>query len=277
MSEDQPLPAATGGDRAETAPSADTRARGRSLRNRVLLSLTGVLLVGVVWELVVVLYELPVVVLPSPWIVIAAVGELVRTYAFWRDVGVSCFEFVAGYAVGVGLGVGVGVLMGESRYFRMTATPVIEALRFIVPFAWIPLTVLWFGTSYVGKVVLVAYAVFFVMTVSTTRSVLNVEPTLTRVGTMLGMGRVRLALQVHLRASAPGIASAARAAAAVGWIAVVAAEYVGASAGLGVLITNAATSLQTRIVLAGMIVIGLIGAAVSALIRLVSRSRLEYR
>jgi len=247
------------------------------VRNRLLLSLAGVALVGVVWESVVVAYALPVVVLPPPWIVLAALGELVRSAAFWRDVGVSCFEFAAGYALGVVAGVGVGLLLGESRWFRMTTTPVIEALRFIVPFAWIPLTVLWFGTSYLGKVVLVAYAVFFVMTVSTARSVLNVEPTLTRVGTMLGMGRVRLALQVHLRAAAPGIASAARAAAAVGWIAVVAAEYVGASAGLGVLITNAATSLQTRLVLAGMIVIGLIGAAVSALIRVIARATLEYR
>ena len=277
MSGDRPLTAATsGGDLAEPG-IADTRARHRQMRNRLLLSLTGVLLVGAVWELVVVLYRLPVVVLPPPWTVIATLGELVRSYAFWRDVGVSCFEFAAGYAIGVVLGVGVGALMGESRYFRMTATPVIEALRFIVPFAWIPLTVLWFGTSYAGKIVLVAYAVFFVMTVSTARSVMNIEPTLTRVGTMLGMGRVRLALQVHLRAAAPGIARGARAAAAVGWIAVVAAEYVGASAGLGVLITNAATSLQTRVVLAGMIVIGLIGAAVSALIRRISRSHLEYR
>ena len=50
------------------------------------------------------------------------------------------------------------------------ATPVVESLRFIVPFAWIPLTILWFGTSYTGKILLVAYAVFFVMVVSTARA-----------------------------------------------------------------------------------------------------------
>ncbi len=88
------------------------------------------------------------------------------------------------------LGVAIGLLMGEWRHFRMTATPIIESLRFIVPFAWIPLTILWFGTSYVGKILLVAYAVFFVMVVSTARAVAHVEPTLSRVGTMLGMGRV---------------------------------------------------------------------------------------
>jgi ABC-type nitrate/sulfonate/bicarbonate transport system permease component len=91
------------------------------------------------------------------------------------------------------------------------------------------------------------------------------------------MGRVALALRVHLRAAAPMIASAARAAAAIGWIAVVAAEYIGASAGLGLMITNAASSLATPVVIAGMIVIGLVGAGVSLLIGWIARSRLDYR
>jgi ABC-type nitrate/sulfonate/bicarbonate transport system permease component len=249
----------------------------RVIQHRVLLPALGVLLVLVVWEATVIGWRLPVIVLPSPWTVAATLAELLITPVFWRDVGVSLFEFGSGYALGVALGVAVGLLMGESRRFRMAATPVIESLRFIVPFAWIPLTILWFGTSYTGKIVLVAYAVFFVMVVSTARAVAQVEPTLTRVGVMLGMGRWQLAFKVHLRAAAPTIASAARAAAAIGWIAVVAAEYIGASAGLGLLITNAATSLATAVVIAGMIVIGVIGALVSVLIRWLSHARLDWR
>ncbi|MEO6928815.1 MAG: ABC transporter permease [Casimicrobiaceae bacterium] len=247
------------------------------LRDRVLLPLVGVLLVVACWQATLLIYRLPVVVLPTPWSVVQTLVELVATMAFWHDVGISLYEFITGYALGVGLGVAVGLAMGESRLFRLTVTPVVESLRFIVPFAWIPLTILWFGTSFTGKILLVAYAVFFVMVVSTARSVAQIEPTLTRVGTMLGMGRVALALRVHLRAAAPGIASAARAAAAIGWIAVVAAEYIGASAGLGVMITNAASSLATATVIAGMIVIGMIGAGVSASIKCLSRRYLDYR
>jgi ABC-type nitrate/sulfonate/bicarbonate transport system permease component len=249
----------------------------RVLANRVLLPCLGVLLVLSLWEATLLAYHLPAIVLPSPWAVAATLVELVGTLAFWRDVGVSLYEFTLGYVIGVVLGVAVGMLMGESRRFRMSATPVVESLRFIVPFAWIPLTILWFGTSYTGKIVLVAYAVFFVMVVSTARAVAQVEPTLSRVGTMLGMDRWRLAWNVHLRAAAPSIASAARAAAAIGWIAVVAAEYIGASAGLGLMITNAATSLATPVVIAGMIAIGIVGAGVSACIGLLSRAWLDYR
>ena len=248
-----------------------------AVRQRVLLPLVGALIVAAVWEGTLLVYRLPAIVLPSPSAVAVTLVELIGTRAFWRDVGVSLYEFVAGYSVGVIGGVAVGMLMGEWRHFRMTMAPVVESLRFIVPFAWIPLTILWFGTSYTGKILLVAYAVFFVMVVSTARAIVQVEPTLSRVGTMLGMGPWRLAWQVHLRAAAPTIASAARAAAAIGWIAVVAAEYIGASAGLGLMITNAATSLATAFVIAGMIVIGAIGAGVSACIGWLSRSRLDYR
>jgi ABC-type nitrate/sulfonate/bicarbonate transport system permease component len=249
----------------------------RQLGRRVLLPLAGVALLLAAWEATVVVYALPVIVLPSPLAVVHALADLLRTREFWRDVMVSLLEFLAGFGVGGILGVAVGALMGESRRFRLSATPVVESLRFVVPFAWIPLTILWFGTSWTGKVVLVGYAVFFVMLVSTARAMAHVDPTLTRVGTMLGMSRARLALQVHLRAAAPTIASAARAAAAIGWIAVVAAEYIGASAGLGLMITNAATSLATPVVIAGMIVIGVVGAGVSALIGWLSRTRLVPR
>ena len=112
------------------------------VRDRVLLPLLGVLFVGALWEATVQLYQLPVVVLPAP-------------FAVARALGVSLYEFAMGYAVGVAVGVTLGIAMGESRLFRMAASPVIEALRFVVPFAWIPLVVLWFGTSYTGKILLV--------------------------------------------------------------------------------------------------------------------------
>jgi ABC-type nitrate/sulfonate/bicarbonate transport system permease component len=243
---------------------------------RALLPLLGFLAVVLVWQVMIVFYGLERIVLPTPLEVASTLGKLFGTSAFWRDVTVSLKEFCLGYLIGLALGIAVGILIGESPAIRMTLGPVVEGLRFVVPFAWIPLTVLWFGTSLTGKVVLVAYAVFFVMVVTTARSLTTVDPVLRRVGTMLGMGPAAIALKVDLRAAAPGIASGAKAAAAVGWIAVVAAEYIGASAGLGVMITNASMSLATATVIAGMIVIGLIGAVVSWLVGFLTSRWLSY-
>jgi ABC-type nitrate/sulfonate/bicarbonate transport system permease component len=249
---------------------------GGSGLSRLALGLLGVAIVIGLWQGTIAYYDLAGIVLPAPRSVAATLLKLFGSAAFWRDVAVSLKEFSLGYVIGGVLGIFVGALIGERPTVRMTIGPVIEALRFIVPFAWIPLTVLWFGTSLTGKVVLVAYAVFFVMVVTTARSMATVDPTLTRVGTMLGMGPAAIALKVHLRAAAPGIASGAKAAAAIGWIAVVAAEYIGASAGLGVMITNASMSLATATVIGGMIVIGIIGGMVSWLVGRAAAVWLNY-
>jgi sulfonate transport system permease protein len=244
--------------------------------DRVTLPLIGVAIVLAIWQGTINYYGLERIVLPSPVQVTNTLWKLLGSAPFWRDVQVSLREFVLGYAIGGVLGIVVGVLIGVRQDMRMVLGPVIEAMRFIVPFAWIPLTVLWFGTSLTGKVVLVGYAVFFIMVITTASALATVESTLTRVGMMLGMRPWEVALKVQLRAAAPAIASGAKAAAAVGWIAVVAAEYIGASAGLGVMITNASMSLDTSTVIAGMIVIGLIGAAVSWLVGVIARTWLNY-
>lgn len=247
-----------------------------AILDRLVLPAVGAAIVLAVWQGTIAYYGLPRIVLPTPIEVANTLWKLLGSPAFWRDVTVSLKEFFLGYVIGCLLGVAVGVLIGERRDARMVLGPVIEGLRFIVPFAWIPLTVLWFGTSLTGKVVLVAYAAFFVMVVTTARALATVEPTLTRVAVMLGMRPWEVALKVHLRVAAPAIASGAKAAAAVGWIAVVAAEYIGSSAGLGVMITNASMSLDTSTVIAGMIVIGIIGAAVSWLVGVVAGAHLNY-
>lgn len=243
---------------------------------RVVLPVAGVITLLAIWHAAVAIYDISRLILPTPWSVAERLVKLLGEGDFWHNVWVSVFEFATGFGIGGVLGVAIGLAMAELTRFRMTLHPVIQAFRFIVPFAWISLTVLWFGTSYWGKIFLVAYAVFFVMVISTAESVRHVDPTLSRVATVLGMGRFRRAFVVHLRAASPSIASAARAAAAIGWIAVVAAEYVGSNAGLGYLIINAVTSVETATVIAGMIVIGVVGAGISAGINWLSRRRLSY-
>jgi len=232
----------------------------------VLAPIFGVLLVLGIWQATVWWYRVDPVVLPTPVDVLGRLGGLLREATFWHNVAVSLGEFAIGYVLGCLLGIAAGLLLAELPALRSAAHPLVETFRFIVPFAWIPLVILWFGTSTWGKVWLVTYAVFFVMVVATPASLRNVDPTLRRVATMLGMNPWRRLVRIELRSAMPSIASAARASAAIGWIAVVAAEYVGSNAGLGFLIINASSSLDTGVVIAGMAVIGLVGAGVSLLV-----------
>jgi len=188
----------------------------------------------------------------------------------------SILEFVLGYLIGGLFGILTALALHNVERLRLVVAPLLEVFRFIVPFAWIPLIILWFGTSMWGKVWLVGYAVYFVMVTSGLGALSGVDRTLVRVSTMIGMSRSQQLLRIKLRAAAPSIANAARAAAALGWIAVVAAEYVGSKRGLGYMIINASSSLDTAVVIAAMVVIGLIGGGLSWLLGGLIRHKLNY-
>jgi ABC-type nitrate/sulfonate/bicarbonate transport system permease component len=261
---------------SEPAVLVDKQSPRRRPARRVLLAVIGAVALLVVWQLIAAVGRFDPVVLPGPILVIGSLFGLFASSEFWTDLGTSLGEFLLGFVIGEILGIAVGTIVHASVIIRRLTAPIIETFRFIVPFAWIPLVVLWFGTSLTGKTWLVAYAVFFVTVVSTADALRNVDDSVVRAATTLGMSRPRRAITVELRAAAPLIANAATAAAGLGWIAVVAAEYVGSSSGLGFLIINASSTLQTSVVLAGMVVIGLVGAGMSAIIRVVSHHTIDY-
>jgi len=236
----------------------------------------GFAIVVIIWQWTITATGVPAVVLPSVPEVFDAFIGLVTTASFWNGVAVSILEFVVGFLIGTVGGIIVGLVLTAMPRLEVALSPVIEMLRFIVPFAWIPLTILWFGTSIGGKIFLVTYAVFFVMLISTSDAIRNVDATLLRVATMLGMSRWQSLFRIQFRAAVSSILSSSRAAAGLGWIAVVAAEYVGSSAGLGYIIINASSSLDTAVVIAVMIVIGIVGAIVSWLIGRIASSNASH-
>lgn len=252
--------------------SAGLRERVRGRRRRtVAFGVGGILGWIVVWQVIAVVGHLPQVTLPTPVEVGATLVALGREASTWNDVLVSLQEVVVGYLVGSAVGYMVGALLGVSQLWRRYVGPVVEVFRFVIPFSWIPLTVLWFGTSLTGKEVLVGYAVFFVMAVSVEEAVRSVDPALVKVGRMVGMSRYALIAQVQLRASLPRTFTGLRVAIAVAWISLIAAEYVGSSAGLGFLIVNAEQQLQTSTILAGMVFIGVIGSVLSIAVGVIGR------
>lgn len=230
---------------------------------RVGLGVVGVVIGVALWQLFVEVGQVSRVILPTPLEVVRRAGVLAGTGTFWNDVGVSVREFGFGYLIGAGAGYVAGAALGVSRRWRQLLGPVVEVFRFVIPFSWIPLTVLWFGTSSIGKEFLVAYAVFFVVAISVQEAVQGVDPELLKVGKTLGMAPNKLLFQVQLRAALPRCIAGLRVGIGAGWIAVVAAEYVGSSAGLGYLIINAQQVLSTGTILAGMGAIGLLGSVMS--------------
>lgn len=130
--------------------------------------------------------------------------------------------------------------------------------------------------SSIGKVFVVAYACYFVVAINTASAIAEIDPLVLKAASMLGITGWHSLVQVVLPAALPRILTGLQVALAAAWVSVVAAEYVGASAGLGYLITNAQSGLETAKVLAGMIVIGAVGSLLSLAVTMARRVLVPY-
>lgn len=144
------------------------------------------------------------------------------------------------------------------------------------PLAWIPLSILWFGIGDTQNQFIIFLGIFFPILLNTITGVRGVEPNLVRAARCLGASEWAILSRVVLRAALPQIITGIRIGLGVGWMALVAAELVGASSGLGFLINDARTILRTDYIIVGMATIGIVGLLIDAAIREVMRRVLPW-
>jgi ABC-type nitrate/sulfonate/bicarbonate transport system permease component len=173
---------------------------------------------------------------------------------------VSLARVNVGFALAVVSAVPIGIVLGRRQAMFIAAEPIIESFRFVVPFAWIPLAILWFGTSEAGKIFIIWYAGFFVMLLPTIFAVRSVNQDLVKAARTLGANEFSIFRKVILPAIVPELMVAMRVAFSMCWISILAAELVASRSGLGYMMADARELLRTDIVLVGMTTIGLIGA-----------------
>ncbi|MBN8890548.1 MAG: hypothetical protein BGP12_22715 [Rhodospirillales bacterium 70-18] len=222
------------------------------------------------------LFHVRAVILPSPPAVWQALLEMAEAGSLRQDVLTSLSELAWGFLIGASAGLLAGVALARSRALGAFLEPLIETFRFIVPFSLVPLVVVWFGVSIAGKIFVVGYACVFVVAINTAAAIQGIDPLVLKAADMLGVRGWRLLLQVVVPAALPRILTGLQLALAYAWVSVIAAEYVGSSAGLGYLITNAQSGLETAKVMAGMVVIGILGICFSQLIILARRIAVPY-
>lgn len=164
----------------------------------------------------------------------------------------------------------LGVAMGWSRIVFNQFNPILEILRPIPPLAWIPLSILWFGIGDQQNEFIIFLGMFFPILINTIMAVRNVDRNLVRAARSLGAPERKVLSRVVFKGALPHIVTGIRIGLGVGWMALVAAELVGANSGLGFLINDARSILRTDIIIVGMLTIGLTGLIIDWLIRVLS-------
>jgi len=222
--------------------------------------------VGIWWAVVVATRS---AIFPTPWAVVAGTLELARDGTLWEHIGASLMRVGAGFGLAVALAVPLGLWMGWVHGAFVTLNPLFQILRPISPIAWIPIAILWFGVGNASPIFLIFIASVFPMIVQTTVGVHTIEKRFLRAAENFGVSRTKLFLKVVFPATLPQIIVGMRIGLGVAWLVVVAAEMIALRSGLGYLIIDSRNAgNRYDLVIAGMIIIGLIGLMLDGFMRL---------
>lgn len=229
-------------------------------------------LLGIWWGAVIVTDS---VIFPTPWQVVEGTIELLDDGTLWRHIVSSLLRVTAGFLLAAALAVPLGLWMGWVRGAFETLNPLFQILRPISPIAWIPIAILWFGVGNASPIYLIFISSIFPMVVQTTAGVHGIEQRYLWAAENFGVSRYTLFKSVVIPAVLPQIIIGMRIGLGVAWLVVVAAEMIALRSGLGYLIMDSRNAgNRYDLVIAGMIIIGLIGLMLDGTMRLLERTKL---
>lgn len=209
----------------------------------------------------------PPFLLPTPGTVLDTARELAADGVLLTHVLVSSRRILAGYALAVALALPLAFIFGVSGGLRRACEPLLEFLRQVPPLAMMPLLILWLGIGEAQKIGIIVLACFFPIFLGAAGGIAQCDPRLVEVGRACGLSRGAILRRIVLPAAAPAIVLGLRIALGYGWRALVGAELVASSAGLGYMIVDAENLARTDIVVVGILAIGGLGLVSDAAVR----------
>lgn len=211
-------------------------------------------------------------IFPTPGQVLRGLRELTSEGLLGCYVRDSLVRVSTGYLLAVVLGVPSGLLLGWYRAAEQCFNPIIQVVRPISPLAWTPLAIVWFGVGSATPIFLIFLASLFPIVVATINGVRNVPPVFRNAGRNFGLTPAALLRRVVFPAALPQILIGLRIALGIAWLVVVAAEMIAVDSGLGYLIIDSRNAgKRYDLVIAGMLLIGLIGLALDTGMRRIER------
>ncbi len=241
-------------------------------------------LVILIWQGFSSLQLIPSYKLPSPVDIILAFkdllivgvppGNLLHNHMLY-----SLYRVVLGYAFAVLLAIPLGLLMGWSPVLLRATRSLFEVVRPIPPLAWIPIAILWFGIGIKSAAFIIFLGAFFPILLNTISGVLSIQPILIEAARTLHAKDKDIFLKVLLPGAVPSIFVGMRVGIGIGWMTLVAAEFTGVKEGygLGYMIMTARDIQRPDAILAGMLVIGVIGLLIDVGLRAVESRMIRWR
>ncbi|HUN87006.1 MAG TPA: ABC transporter permease [Terracidiphilus sp.] len=224
------------------------------------------------WQLAVSLH--PGQLLPGPWKTGQGIADLAEHGLIVRYTVASLFRVTWGFFLAVVIAIPLGLVIGWYRRAEMALNPILQIIRPISPLAWIPIAILWFGVGDLAAVFLIFIGCFLPLLIAVINAVESVPAVYVNAGRNFGLGPVALMRKILYPAIVPRLMTGLRITLGVAWLVVVAAEMIAVNSGLGFLIVDARNAgNRYDLVLAGMVVIGVVGLLLDTFVRALERAR----
>jgi sulfonate transport system permease protein len=261
---------------AEGAPSERAAVRSWWRLARPGLGLVLPLTLALAWEFIVRMGWSSGRLVPPPSLIFATFVDLARTGELQRDTLVTLGRVAAGFALGVAAATIIGAMTGYSAFMRRLLDPTLQALRAIPSIAWVPLFILWLGIFEASKVTLIAVGVFFPVYLGLMGAIQSVDRKLVEVGRAFRLSDIAMVRRILLPAVLPAYVISLRSGLGLGWMFVVAAEFMGASQGLGYLLIDGQQLGKPAEIVAAIVAFAIVGKASDWLIALIAAPFLRW-
>lgn len=242
------------------------------------------LLLILIWQGLSSLQVIPSYKLPSPVEIVLGFKDLLIVgvppgHLLHNHMLYSLYRVALGYIIGALLAIPLGLLMGWSPGLLRMIRPLIEVVRPIPPLAWIPIAILWFGIGIKSAAFIIFLGAFFPILLNTISGVLSIHPMLIEAARTLHAREKDIFLKVLLPGAIPSIFVGMRIGIGIGWMTLVAAEFTGIKEGygLGYMIMTSRDIQRPDEILAGMLVIGVIGLLIDIGLRATESRMLRWR
>jgi sulfonate transport system permease protein len=234
------------------------------------------LLAVLVWEAAARLGLIAPQVLPAPSRVLETAVDLAKDGELFVHLGVSLLRAMTGFVIGGAVGLALGIAVGFSPLAQALFDRSIQMIRAIPFLAMLPLVIVWFGVGEVAKIFLVALAVLFPIYINTMLGIRQIDPKLMELAKVIGLSRADVVRRIILPGAMPSILTGVRYALAHAWLALVIAETLATTKGIGFLAMDAREFLNTNVILLTIFIYAIVGVLADASVRLLEARYLSW-
>jgi sulfonate transport system permease protein len=261
----------------QVTPEQRKATRDRVARwSRPVLGLALPVGLAVIWEIIVRLGFSDGRLVPPPSRIYQEFAELAQSGELLRHVIATLLRVTVGFGFGTVAGTLLGAIAGYSALVRRVIDPSLQGLRAVPSIAWIPLFILWLGIFETSKVALIAVGVFFPIYLGVMGAVLSVDRKIVEVGRAFRLSGAAMVRRILLPAVLPAYVVSIRAGLGLGWMFVIAAEFMGASEGLGYLLIDGQQLGKPAEIVAAILAFAVLGKTTDAMVVLASAPFLRW-